>query len=65
MLQFAIKLCFDDADAEFVIWCGSINARFQIYCTNDREILVLVAKLNRYNESSNFEKLKHFHLHDL
>ena len=47
MLQFAIKLCFDDTDVEFVIWCGSIYARFQMYCTNLREILVLVAKLNR------------------
>ena len=46
MLPFAIKLCFDDADVEFVIESGSIYARFQNYCTNDKEILVLVAKSN-------------------
>ena len=45
MLHFALNLCFDDADLEFVIQIGAIYARFQNYCTNDKESLVLVANL--------------------
>ena len=39
MLQVAITLFVDDADVEFVSWCGSIYTRFQNYRTTDREIL--------------------------
>ena len=37
LLQFTIKLCFDDADVEFVSWCGSIHIPFQNYNENDRK----------------------------
>ena len=33
LLQFAIKLLSDDADPEFVSWCGSMYIRFQNFCT--------------------------------
>ena len=49
MLQFAIKLCFDAADVEFVSWCGSIHIPFQNYSENDRKDfinLVFAAVLN-------------------
>ena len=45
MLHFAIKLFLDNADLEFVIQIGATYARFQNYCTNDKESLVLVANL--------------------
>ena len=40
MLQFAIKLFFDDADVEFVSWCGSIYIPFQNFCENERKGLI-------------------------
>ena len=49
LLQFTIKLCFDDADVEFVSWCGSIHIPFQNYSENDRKDfinLVFAAVLN-------------------
>ena len=32
-------LFLDDADVEFVSWCGSIYARFQNYCKNESKTL--------------------------
>ena len=39
MLQIAITLFLDDADVEFVSWCGSFYTRIQNQRTNEREIL--------------------------
>ena len=50
MLQIAITLFLDDADVEFVSWCGSIYTRFQNQHRNDREFYInvgFVAELNR------------------
>ena len=50
ILQFAIKLIFDDADVEFLSCCGSIYIPFQTYCENDRKDfinLVFAPVLNR------------------
>ena len=49
LLQFTIKLFFDDADLEFVSWCWSIYIPFQNYSENDRKDfinLVFAAVLN-------------------
>ena len=37
MIQFAVMLLSDDADVEFVSWCGSMCIPFQNFCTNDRK----------------------------
>ena len=53
-LQFAIKLFFDDADVEFLSWCGSIYIPFQNFCENDTVQdfinLVFAPVLNRQNK---------------
>ena len=38
MIQFAVMLLSDDADVEFVNWCGSMSICFQNCCINDRKI---------------------------
>ena len=68
MLQIAITLFLDDADVEFVSWCGSIYTRFQNYCTNVGEILHkcgFCCWIEQIKQRFGFEIINHVHLHGL
>ena len=66
MLQIAITLFLDDANVEFVSWCGSIYTRSQNYCSNVREILHkcgFCCWIEQIKQNFGFEIMNHVHLH--
>ena len=68
MLQIAITLFLDDADVEFVSWCGSIYARFQNYRKNDSEFLHkcgFCCCIEQIKQSFGLKMMNHVHLHGL
>ena len=68
MLQIAVTLFLDDADVEFVGWCGSIYARFQNYCKNENKTLHkcgFCCWIEQIKQNFGFQIINHVHLHGL
>ena len=67
-LQLVVNLYLNDADVEFVSWCGSIYTRFQNQSTNVREIshkCGFCCWIEQIKQNFGFEMMNHVHLHGL
>ena len=68
MLQITITLFLDDADVEFVSWCGSIYTRLENYCTNVGEFLHkcgFCCWIEKMRQNFGLKMMNHVHLRGL